>query len=838
MKAASDMCHSQPRRLWRASPGFSAARGRFGLKLPLRGAMHDRCVQWRGLALRKCRRVSLRYAGLLGAVLLWLAAFGTQSLQAVAETPEPPADALAPQIVAVKAGFEGLFKLGFWTPYQITIRGGARPIVARLDLTVRDGDNVATTIAAPRPLHIPAGDQITVMAYAKTGRDSKWLNVALRSPSQEDDRVLVRQSLQLDETFLPENDRLVVGIGADVGLASVAKLLNRSKSGWYDSLFHAARPASFDELPTRWYGYETVDWLIVSLTDPTLYRGLSASDARFQAIERWVARGGQLLLFVGAEAPEALAPESPWSRFAPGRFQDMVTLGVFTAIEAYSGSSVPVATGRQRTTVEVPRFADVRGVVEAREGNLPLVVRRAYGFGQVVFVGLDLEQPPWLQWPARNRLVARLLGHDVDNLGELDTGSDAWGTMAMAGFDDLSGNLRAVLDQFSGIQIAPFWLIAVLVFAYILWIGPVDYLLVKYVFRRMELTWITFPTAVLLISAGAYGLGRHMKGSALLVNTIDLFDVDIESGLVRGTHWSNIFSPQVDTYTVEVQPLLPDGATPADAERLLSWLGLPGFGIGGMQSPTADAVAWNRGYRYSDALDQLLDVPIQVWSTKSFVQRWSTRRYNHTSALDIELRERDGFLEGRITNRLDIPVEDALLAFGRWAYRLETIAPGQSVAIDPLRDPRTLEAELADLAQATKNSASPMAVRPLFASDPVDLVRQMTFYQAGGGRKLTQLSHRYQSFVDLSAHLKLGRAVLIGFLERPVGQVLVNGNPQKSEHDRHTTCLRVVVPLAETSADGASVGHDSANAALSRAEPLRTPADQTHRDTDVPSIEQ
>ena len=74
-----------------------------------------------------------------------------------------------------------------------------------------------------------------------------------------------------------------------------------------------------------------------------------------------------------------------------------------------------------------------------------------------------------------------------------------------------------------------------LVFIYILWIGPGDYFLVKRLLKRMELTWITFPVMVLSVSLGAYLLAYHLKGDQLRINQVNLVDVDVETGLVRGT---------------------------------------------------------------------------------------------------------------------------------------------------------------------------------------------------------------------------------------------------------------------------------------------------------------
>ena len=90
------------------------------------------------------------------------------------------------------------------------------------------------------------------------------------------------------------------------------------------------------------------------------------------------------------------------------------------------------------------------------------------------------------------------------------------------GYRDLAGQLRSSLDQFQGIRLVPFSVVALMIVAYILLIGPGDYFFLKKVLGRMELTWITFPTIVVLTSLAAYALGRYFKGDEVRMLATDL----------------------------------------------------------------------------------------------------------------------------------------------------------------------------------------------------------------------------------------------------------------------------------------------------------------------------
>jgi len=78
-------------------------------------------------------------------------------------------------------------------------------------------------------------------------------------------------------------------------------------------------------------------------------------------------------------------------------------------------------------------------------------------------------------------------------------------------FDDLAGQLRSSLEQFRGVRLAPFFVVASLLVLYILLIGPGDYFLLRRLRRGMQWTWLTFPAVVVLFAAGGYWASSWLK---------------------------------------------------------------------------------------------------------------------------------------------------------------------------------------------------------------------------------------------------------------------------------------------------------------------------------------
>ena len=105
---------------------------------------------------------------------------------------------------------------------------------------------------------------------------------------------------------------------------------------------------------------------------------------------------------------------------------------------------------------------------------------------------------------------------------------------SFSGASDAATFLHGRLEYFPEVTIVDFKWVALLIFGYILLIGPVDYFFLKRVVGRLEWTWVTFPTMVLVVSVSAYFAAYWLKGDELRVNRIEVVDVDQDSSTLRG----------------------------------------------------------------------------------------------------------------------------------------------------------------------------------------------------------------------------------------------------------------------------------------------------------------
>jgi hypothetical protein len=307
---------------------------------------------------------------------------------------------------------------------------------------------------------------------------------------------------------------------------------------------------------------------------------------------------------------------------------------------------------------------------EDKKPSFPLVVQSSYGLGRVTVVGIDPELPPFTRWKSQGAFWERLLRDSGPGYVEMKaTNGGGFGSSNENVTADAAYQLqRHVLENFDGVPVISFGWVALFIFVYILIVGPLDYLFLKKVVKRLELTWVTFPLVVLIVSAAAYFSASALKGDEQKINKVDLVDYDLRTKTVQGTSWFSIFSPQVQNYTLGVEPSKGWGVVREPiSPPLVTWLG---HATGARQS------LFRRSYEY-DPNGGLRRVPIQVWSTKGFQGTWYHRIDADQPPFTADLQSvANGEITGNIVSNLPVALENVELYYKGHVYPLERLAPG------------------------------------------------------------------------------------------------------------------------------------------------------------------
>ncbi len=151
-----------------------------------------------------------------------------------------------------------------------------------------------------------------------------------------------------------------------------------------------------------------------------------------------------------------------------------------------------------------------------------------------------------------------VLGFDptVDWIAGTDAARNLWRRLlperAAGGLtiSDDSLLLNAV-SQLPALALPPIGGLFALLVAYILLIGPLNYLVLKRLDRR-EWAWATMPILIIAFAAGAYGIGAALRGSEVIVHEVAI--VRGAPGATEGVAqvYMGVFSPSRTTYQVRV----------------------------------------------------------------------------------------------------------------------------------------------------------------------------------------------------------------------------------------------------------------------------------------------
>ncbi|MBI1901032.1 MAG: hypothetical protein HYS13_07970 [Planctomycetia bacterium] len=723
----------------------------------------------------------------------------------------PQGDSAAVTIQELRVGFEGKFKVGVWTPATVVLRGGSEAARGKLSAALPDGDESRSRFFAPGEVAVPAGGRVEAPLFLKFGKRDAPVEVRFEPAGAAGDAATRPLSVQfpcLAEGTAPhvpvplqEGQELYLAVGGQFDLEPGANL-NRPAG---QPRAETAAVESPQALPTRWFGYEGVDAVVLFTSRVEAFRG---GGPWMDALDEWIQLGGRLIVVAGKNGPELLQAGGPLARFSPGAVQpELAVMRRPNDLEAYAER----AESLEIDPAGVPAcfVSDVPGMIVVHDGNVPIVVRFARGFGEVVFVAVDLDQPPFSQWRGNAALLLRLLGRNPEAPAQ-SAEPAAGGKLTHSGLTDLSGQMRSALDQFSGVTVVPFFGIGLLLVVYAALVGPLDYLVLSRYIRRPGLTWITFPSVVAAACLGVWLLVRYTKGDELRVNRVDLVDIDLATRTARGTTWIGVFSPEVASYDVAVRPVVP-GRTAGGTHTLLSWQGMPGEALGGLDRSSTPGYSPAGEYSFSPELDSLRGVPIAIWSSKGLQARWTGAV---DPGIDVSFAvEHSGSPRATVASRLPFALHECLLTFPHqsddptaspplWVVEIPTLAPGQTVAIDSRTPRRELRERLTGqrLEYDARRNQYHAFINEYddLGLEPRPILQAMMFHEAGGGQRFTKLDHRYQGYLDLSRKLALSRGILLGYADAPATRIELNGREAPArEGDRQLTCYRFLFPVKQ-----------------------------------------
>lgn len=658
-------------------------------------------------------------------------------------------------------------KANAWAPVYIDLTAGLEPIgphTGSIYIDVPDADGLMTTYTVPLPsLQAKETTSVPIIGYTRPGSTSEEVHVTVRTP---DGRTLAStRGTRPSYGFRGPGSilYLIAGVRASAMLPAVLEKQKQPGVGpgmqpppqplpgadpddvpfdvEDDLLYDDTRSFTFADsvvqLPPHWFGYSAVDLLVLKTGNDGFLNDLVADKStRKTALAEWVRRGGRILISVGRNHQlvnqllgelnligctldgtvqlKTLPAVQQWARDAKGPMEGPRLKG------GAPGERGPVDL--VKIVVQPNRGVETLLAERGGEGGeKPVVVQASYGLGRVVLVAFDLDTPPFTEWTGQKSFYKKLQSELEPKFVSTNVQMMPGGRQFNVGVDanDASAMLHQRLESFDEVPVISFGWVALFILLYILVVGPLDYFILKKVVKRLELTWITFPTVVLVVSAAAYFTAYYLKGNELRINKVDVVDIvaelDPETRVAHGvqatgTTWFTLFSPRIQSYTIGIEPSM-GWASPRDAESeskdpystVVTWFGRPSDSFG---NRAGTGGLFSRSYNYAPEAAGLFGAPIQVWATKSFTATWEAGLSKATPLIEAELAPsaaNSRILSGSITNRLPVELTEVALLYRGYAYTLGQLPPNQPVRIEDkevgikARDSRAMDDWLRDV---------------------------------------------------------------------------------------------------------------------------------------------
>jgi hypothetical protein len=518
-------------------------------------------------------------------------------------------------VMTARALLQGHVRQGSWFAIAIDVQNAGPTVTG--ELRVAGGSDSKSRFGTP--VELATGSRKTYLLYAQPPAFGGTMKVQLVSG----DRTVAEAQVAI---ALHDQGQLVVGIVAENPAKVVSQLkLLPGQNGIAPSI----ATLTPSDLPERIQAWAALDRLVWQDTDAS-----KLTPAQLDCLRAWVAGGGRLVIVGGTAGADSLSafPDD----LLPYRPASILDIDPSTLRQVLGG--VP----EKATTLTAYAGPEGAGRVLATSGDRVIAADRTVGSGTVTLLGFD----PTTSWLADGDtwdtpLWRKLLPQRVANQATLS---------------DDSSIVSAVMNLPS-LALPPIGGLLVLLFGYIVLVGPVNYLVLRRLDRR-EWAWVTVPALIVVFTVGSFGIGGLLRGSDVIVHEVGI--VRGAPGTTAGTVQSylGIFSPARATYQVRL---------PGDA---LVSAPMNGDVFGTGQSTALDVLQGDPS--------RVRDLAVGFGSIRTIRADASATAPNVTA----DLRVVDGRLKGTVTNHSDQVLEAAALVVGSSAAPLKSLAPGATVQVD------------------------------------------------------------------------------------------------------------------------------------------------------------
>ncbi len=598
----------------------------------------------------------------------------------------------------VDAGFQTRYRDGNWVPVRVTLSNNGADFSGSVSVSAiapayLGQSNTLSSSSYAAAISLAQGSQKRVTLSLPLYYDVQSIVVRLLDSGGN---VVRSQTVALNP--LQPGD-VLVGVLSDstVGFGSLNAVALPNQGGTVALQFLDA--GSLPSTPALLANFDAL--VLDNFTTGTL------NAAQLSALQSWVQRGGTLILVGGPEWRRTLAPLP--ANLLPLTIQGTTTLPAKTTLLPTGSPGTEQSAGNNTSvsspvTISSVRTLSANSAVLLASRGIPLIVQAQEGQGKALYLAYDPTLQPLLGWSGLGSLWGGLLLRGVSD--RLLAHMNSTGGFNVSEQPLLSYRMSTFLQLLLPNALPTPWLALALVFiAFVLVIGPLRYLLVRWTKRRAW-SWRIILSSIVVFSLLSYGLAYGQKGASIYSDSITLVQFGQPATSVQSTPsaqfaqetpasvttYLGLFVPNEGTFQTHIDGVGIAQTSPDDLVADQS----------GVNSPTETApVVVTPGQSGSDVTLQNAG----IWTLHSLIAQQNRPLPN---GLTSNLVLQNGTIQGTITNRLPYPLNDVLLLLPNAVLKVGNMALGQtkSIKLKPSSGPMVANATLADLIAQDTNSPS------------------------------------------------------------------------------------------------------------------------------------
>lgn len=545
---------------------------------------------------------------------------------------QAPATAAPAAQMTVRAGFDGLGKIGGWLPVEVEIRNDGPDIDGEIQLIVADTSvsRGGTYTRAPAlytaPAILPRRSHKRIMVDAELRTTGQKLTARL----VEGESIIAEQDVQL--TRVAAGD-LLCGVLSRGGPAfdflptlELPPPLRRARIAHIE----------VEDLPTR-------PQLLASL-DCLIFDNIATSmmlDSQRDALVSWV-NGGGLLVVIGGPTWQKTFSALP-AELLPVKASGLVSLDNLDSLNEIGGDAIHDAGP---WLISQAALTDGNLIVE--QDGVPLIAAARRGNGTVLYLAMDPTVEPLRSWAGTPRLWRYVLAHGAGGVG---LGSAVSNTFA--GWGRVPRNAMVDISALGG-PTPGLMMLALAIFAAV--VGPANYMFLKR-FGRPSWSVVTIPLITGLAAVGTFSLASAFRDSDVIVSKVGVVRA-YPNAPAYGRTYVSVLSRQPATLAVR-----------STDTSLITSLFYP-F----PRDPSPDAQQWSLKVVEGGVPSvEALDLPAGALGT--FTVDSQTRM---PGQLETDLRVEGRQIVGTVTNRLNTTLYDASLIVDYQVLRIGDLKRGDS----------------------------------------------------------------------------------------------------------------------------------------------------------------